>query len=167
MRKSLIMVLAVLLLAGAASAGSTMTLPVNTKEVDIGSSTDFKIVLDTSHSGPGTISWTTSDPAITATLDGGTLATSGQIDVTTVPFVEQPHTLTVAIGAGAVAQQEYSVDVNYCFEAPGNGKAVCGNGKIKAKAQATVIPTPELSTILFTATGFVGLLGLVRMRRKE
>jgi hypothetical protein len=162
MRKSLIMVLAVLLLAGAASAGSTVTLPVDTKNVAIGGSTNFNVVLNTSYQGPGTLNWVTGDPAITATLDGGALATSGHIDVNTEKNVEQVHTLTVAIGSGAVVGQEYIVDINYCH---GNGK--CEDSNIRARAEGTVIPTPELGTSILTATGLVGLLGLVRMRRKE
>ena len=163
MRKSLIMVLAVLLLAGAASAGTTVTLPVNTKDVAIGGSTTFDVVLATSHEGNGTLNWEADDSAITATLDGGTLATSGHIDVVTVKNVPQSHTLTVVVGAGAVVGQEYSVDVNYCYGNP----AVCDNGKIKARAEATVIPTPELSTVILTSGGLIGMLGLMRIRRKE
>ncbi len=162
MRKSLIIVLAVLLLAGAASAGSTITLPVPTKDVAIGSSTDFNVVLDTTHQGNGTLNWETSDSAITATLNGGTLATSGHIDIVTVKKVPQSYTLTVAVGSGAVVGQEYSVDINYCYA---NGK--CDNGKIKAKAEGTVIPTPELGTIVLMSAGLVGIFGLVRIRRKE
>ncbi len=162
MRKSLIMVLAVLLLAGAASAGSTVTLPVDTKEAPIGGSITYDVVLNTSHPGPGNLTWVTGDPAITATLDGGTLATSGYIHVNTVKNVEQPHTLTVAVGSGAVVGHEYSVDINYCSE-----KGECEDEEIKARAEATVIPTPELSTVILTSGGLVGMLGLMRIRRKE
>ncbi len=162
MRKSLIMVLAVLLLAGAASAGSTVTLPVDTKNVAIGGSTNFNVVLNTSFQGPGTLNWVTGDPAITATLDGGAPATSGHINVNTAKNVEQAHTLTVAIGSGAVVGQEYIVDINYCH---GNGK--CEDEEIKARAEGTVIPTPELSTVALMSAGLVGIFGLVRIRRKE
>ncbi len=167
MRKSLIMVLAVLLLAGAASAGSTITLPVPTKDVAIGSSTDFNVVLDTTHEGNGTLNWETDNSSITATLDGGTLATSGSIPVTTVKNEPQSHTLTVVVGSGAVVGQEYSVDINYCYAKGNSGKEKCEDGKIKARAEATVVPTPELSTVILTSGGLVGMLGLMRIRRKE
>ncbi len=167
MRKSLIMVLAVLLTAGAVSAGSTITLPVPTKDVDIGSSTDFNVVLDTTHPGNGTLNWETKDSAITATLDGGALAKSGHIDVNTTKNVPQSHILTVAVGSGAVVNKEYSVEINYCYEKGNSEKEKCEDGTVKAKAEATVVPTPELPTISLTVGGLVGILGLVRMRRKE
>lgn len=168
MTKETIMILIVLLsMTGIASAGSNLNLLVDTKEVQIGNSTgtDFTVLLNTSHNGPGRISWNTDDEPLEAKIDGANFSESGEIQVVTDKNVEQSHILTVRTTRGATVGQEYSVYLNYCF---GNGgKSECESEKAKAKAEATVLPTPELSTAVLMSAGLIGIFGLVRIRKKE
>ncbi len=169
MTKKTIMALIVLIsMAGLASAGSTLTLPVGIKDVKIGDpiGTDFEVILNTSHAGSGVISWDTSESFVQASMDGEPFSNSGHIDVDTQKDREQAHTLTVRLTSGATIGEEYGVFLNYCYGERG-GSAQCQGNAAKAKAEATVNPTPELSTSILTATGLIGLVGLVRLRRKN
>ena len=42
-----------------------------------------------------------------------------------------------------------------------------GPGKRKITAQAPIIPSPEAGTMILTTTGMLGLIGIVRLRRRD
>lgn len=164
-RKAIMVVMAVLValfMVGTASAGSAIGLDKITKNVPIGGTVDFKVTLQTSNTGPGVIAWRIdqTDP-ITANLESEPLSKFGGIIVSTPPET-QTFILTVAAGEDAVVGQEYIVRLSYC-----TGTEPCEGNTARARAEAGVIPTPELSTSILTATGLIGLIGLVRMRRKD
>lgn len=158
----IMVVLVTLFVAGTASAGSSINLDEITKNVPIGGTVDFTVTLQTSNTGPGVIAWRieSGDP-ITAKLESEPLDKFGYITVTTPPS-SQPFTLTVKAGDGAVVGQEYLVRLSYC-----TGTGPCEGNTARARAEAGAIPTPELSTSILTATGLIGLIGLVRMKRKD
>lgn len=156
-KKAIMTVLIVLLVAGIVSAGSTLTLDELTKSVNIGDSVDFTVTLSTTHVGPGTLSWESEDSVITASLDGASLAGSGEIGVSTPPS-PQDHTLTVFAGPAAIAGTEYAVYVYYCYE------DTCDGQKVRAQAEAGVTPVPEVATAGLVG---LGLVGLVALRRKK
>lgn len=167
-------ILATLFLVGTASAiqtpDATITPSTSTKNVIIGSSTgvDFVLTLTALKGnavGEGTLIWDSGDSTIVARMDNtGSFVSSGSFDVTTVLNSPQDHTLTVKTADGVINGQSYPITINFCR--PDSGECV-GTGKVRATASATVIPTPELSTSVFTAVGLIGLLGMVKFSKKN
>lgn len=149
-------VLVVLFMVGTASADTTITLDSLTKDVPIGGTVDFTVTLSSDTNG--SLQWDVAIPAdpITAKIAPGAFAKSGNVGVTVPPNV-QIFTLTVKAEDGAVVGQKYKVKVKY-FNTEQD---------LEAMATAGTIPTPELSTSILTAAGLIGLIGLVRYRRKD
>lgn len=159
----LISVLTILSTVNPVSAGSVIGLDEITKDVPIGGTVDFTVTLQTTNTGPGVMAWRVNpmNQPITAELDNKGLSKFGFVSINTPPS-PKTFTLTVAAGNGAVVGHEYLVELNYC-----TGTEPCEGNTAIARAQAGVIPTPELSPSILTAVGLIGLIGLVRMRRKD
>jgi hypothetical protein len=139
--KSLLIALFLLILTDTASAGASIGLDDLQKEVLVGGTVDFTVILKSTYNGDGVLAWGTDDSAITATLNGGTMAMNGNIGVHTSPG-QQSFTLTVAAGDGAVNGKTYNIQINYCYQLQEN--TVCERNIAKATAEADIIPTPEL-----------------------
>lgn len=150
MTKKIITIAVVLmtLFIGGAYAAATIGLDALVKDVPIGGDVTFTVTLDTDTTGD--LLWSTQSP-LTATMDGDS---SGSISITSTGV--STHALKVAAGSGAVVGQKYKIKLIF----------LNSEQDIEAVATAGGVPVPELSTSILTATGLVGLLGMVMFRKR-
>lgn len=146
-------------------AGAYATLLVSPLEQDVvigDGPVTYTITLNTDETGTGYVNWATEDPSIIAAVGpvGGPFGTLEQVGTYsfTSPGGEQTFEMQVRAVEGAVNGEKYDIAVSYADGAPFN---------VKALATATADPVPELSTIVLTSAGLIGLLGLVMTRKKD
>lgn len=168
----LLLVVVSLLTIGVVSAldFATLDLDQRVKELPIGGTVDFTVYLDVTTIGDNnpdqrTISWQIPGGyPIEAKLDSESYAKSGHMHFVPPSSSEWSKTFTLAVKTtnGAEAGKAYPITISYC-----EGGGSCFGETAVAKTTAGVIPTPELSTSVLTAIGLVGLIGLVKLRRKD
>jgi len=146
-----------------ASAGSSLAVDNVQKTISPGGTQTFKLTLTTTNSGTGTLTWW-SDAGISAAIDGDA---DGSHSFT----ISSPNTFTLEVNADPtiVDGTEYITTVMYsggdCLDANGNSKPSC-----RVALGALVTPgviTPEVSTVGLMSVGIIGLIGLVKLRRKN
>ena len=168
-KRRIISVLSVLLLiVGLASAYATLVVaPLTQNAVIGGAAVPYTLTLVTDETGAKSLTWMTSDPSIIAVIGpvGGPYAAYGQsgnynfvIPAGGCPSAT-PCTfdLKVKATAGATVGQQYDV-TSWYGTLPFT---------IKAVATGSVVPIPEVSTVILTSAGLIGLIGLVIFRRKD
>jgi len=165
MKNILIVTVCCLMTMTMANADKTSCItvePVETLEIDIGSVGTFTVTLNTDSYDNGTMEYDTGNDYLLAQLINNSVSTTynrtGSIDFDMPEGSDEiSFTLNVKPISGITCHTPYDVDVSFLNI----------NGKVKAMATASTVPIPELSTIALMSAGLLGLLGLVRLQRKE
>jgi len=137
-----------------ASAGpAELKLDPLSREIPVGTTGTYNLTLNTTESG--NLNWDTNSTFINASIDSALAGQTGNISVGTGIST---HILYVTPLSGITIGTLYDIDITH---------AQGGSTKAIAIATAGVVPIPELSTIAFTSFGILGLIGLMRISRKE
>lgn len=159
-------ILTMLIATGIASAADQIAVdPSTVLDIDVGAIGHFTLTLKTSADAKGgNLDWASDNSLIWAGIDG---APTGQFGVKAIStsstcsgtpqICTQTFDLQVEPQSGITLNEQHDITVTYK-----NAKGVA-----KAMATASGNPIPELSTIALTSAGLIGLIGLVRFRRKD
>ena len=149
-------IIALIVLLSAASLGSAGPAKIDLNplmmEIPIGSTGTYNLTLNTTEAG--NLFWDTSEINLSARIDSEAFSQSGNISV---PNGTTVHTLEVKPLSGITIGKVYDIAL---WHTQGGGIVA------KAAATAGVVPIPEISTIILTSAGIIGLLGISRMNRK-
>lgn len=162
-----IVVLITLLMVGIASADQIILDPEAVLEINVTEIGHYTLTLKTNVDPiGGYMSWVSDSPLIWAGIDAAPTGQSGTKTITTsstcsgsgnARICTQIFDLQVEPQSGITLYEQHDVTVTYSTV----------HGVARAMATASDIPIPELGTSILTATGLIGLIGLVRSRRKD
>ena len=156
-RRELTVAFVLLLMVSVAFAYSELRVSPRTQEIKVGTNGTYTVTLDTD-SGNGSLHWDTNSPNILARIGGvGTFKKNGFYDFTSTGVDGQTFTLEVQPQDGVTINQKYKTTVTYKNQLQ----------EAEATVTASTIPTPEPATIVTAAVGLIGLVSLVRYRKKD
>jgi len=154
MRKLIIALIVLMSGVGLACAlPADLKLDTLSQEIGINEIGTYNLTLNTTEAGE--LHWGINDSNISAKLDSESFAQTGNISV---PIGVSTHILYVKPLPGIILGTPYDITI---WHTQGGGIVA------KALATAGVIPTPELSTVILTSGGILGLVGISRMKRKK
>ncbi len=163
MRKVLILIAMLVSTAVLAAAYAELTVDPDEQEILVGDIGEYTLTLNTDQAGDRQMSWDTGTPVILARvgkaddIEDQTLSQTGSYNFDSSGADGQEFKLHIKPTDDAEINEHYDVSIAF-----GSGAWHIG-----ALVTATVIPIPELSTIALTSAGLLGMIGLVRTRRKD
>lgn len=164
MKKGLIVIISMLALlvslTGIAGATGSITVDQLKKEVPLGGTTVFKVNATSADIQHGIIKWDTESPLITGNFTGTNYTQNGSSDV--VSLMGNDYFLfTVKVNPNAQVGKLYNIPLSLYTQ---DGVQQL---KLQGLVTAGVVPIPELNSGVLISAGLVGLLGLVRLKRKN
>jgi hypothetical protein len=175
MRKIEMALLGLLLMGGLAVAATfaEITISPNSQTIDISGSPNpvvtytVTLLTDDAAGDPGELSISTDDSAIWAEVGDSTpdqQFSSYPFTVAGTPDADDIITMTFTLYATVDEAVETSVnDELHKIRVKYQDK----EGETLAMVTGRINPIPELSTVLLTSAGLIGLIGLVRIKRKD
>lgn len=173
-RKELITLMVVLSVIGIAAAATIaeLTISPKTQTIDVTPSPNpvvtYTVTLKTNDpaGSPGELSVSTDDSAVWAKVGGTPTSqfSSHPFTVAGVPDSDGVITMTFSLSATVDEANEASVtNENHKIRVKYQDK----EGETLAMVTGNITPVPEVSTGILMSAGLIGLVGLVRFRRKD
>lgn len=162
-KKIAAIIIGIISLSVIAMAVSQLTVsPDTVQDIDVGAIGHYTLTLTTS-TDPigGSLHWHADDAKIWAGIDAAPTGQTGDEPITTsstcsAGVCTQTFDLQVQPQSGITLNVVHDITVDYLND----------HGVAKAMVTASGNPVPEVSTGLLVTTGLIGLVGLVRYKRK-
>ena len=162
-RKTFFIAMVMISLIGIAAAWANLGISPDTQSIYVGTYGYYTLTLDSSDSGSA-LNWATDSPTIVASIkDSSSASYPADVQVGTLPISytggSGPHTydLRVMPISGAVVPSTHDISVGFLTQQGWTKAVVTGSGNI----------VPELPTSTLLTVGLIGLIGIVKLRRKD
>lgn len=167
MYKKTLTILAILLTVGiGAAAFITAQLDISPaqQDIDIAAVGTYTLTLTTNADAKGgTLTWQADDPALIANINGAPVTQTGSMIIPTSSTCSgTPLSCTQTFDLKASPQSGITTGLHSITVTAFNQVGVA-----KAMVSGGVNPVPEIPAGILTATGLIGLIGLVRYRKKN